>query len=72
MSIAYIYAVTYFKSAVEAKDIVLDVEAGYKTNFLANYMTSIVVLIIADALSLVACVLGFIHYNRAYEKGSDR
>lgn len=72
LSIAYIYAVMYFKSSVDNGSIVLDMEAGYKTNFLANYMTSIVVLIIADVLSLVACVLGFIHYNRAYEKGSDR
>ena len=72
LSIAYIYAVMYFKSSVEGGQIVLDQEAGYATNFLANYMKSIIVIIIADALSLIACVLGFIHYNRAYEKGSDR
>lgn len=72
LSIAYIYAVMYFKSSVEGGQIKLDQEAGYATNFLANYMKSIVVIIIADVLSLIACVLGFIHYNRAYEKGSDR
>ncbi|MCR5231927.1 MAG: hypothetical protein K6B64_04695 [Acholeplasmatales bacterium] len=72
LSIAYIYAVMYFKSSVDGGAIKLDLEAGYKTNFLANYMTSIVVIVIADVLSLLACVLGFIHYNRAYEKGSDR
>ena len=26
----------------------------------------------AFVLFTIACVLGFIHYNRAYEKGSDR
>ena len=72
LSIAYIYAINYFKSSVDGGLINVDVEAGYKTNFLANYMTSMVVIIIADVLSLVACVLGFIHYNRAYERGTDR
>ena len=72
LSIAYVYAVMYFKSSVESGAIKLDTNAGYATNFLANYMKSIVVIVIADVLSLLACVLGFIHYNRAYEKGSDR
>ena len=76
LTAAYVYAVMYFKQyhdtgiTVEGKLYQLDIAGGgYEANFLANYMSSIVVLIIADVLSAVACVLGFIHYDRAYEKG---
>ena len=83
LTIAYIYAVFYFKAYVDkgydvtingAKQHVQLVIAGggYEANFLKNYMTSIVVLGISCGLSLLACVLGFIHYNRAYERGTDR
>lgn len=76
LTAAYVYAVMYFKQyhdtgiTVDGKLYQLDIAGGgYEANFLANYMSSIVVLIIADVLSAVACVLGFIHYDRAYEKG---
>lgn len=76
LTVAYIYAVMYFKQYHDTGITIgndlyqLDIAGGgYETNFLANYMSSIIVLIIADALSIIACVLGFIHYNRAYEKG---
>ena len=76
LTAAYVYAVMYFKQyhdtgiTVEGELYQLDIAGGgYEANFLANYMSSIVVLIIADVLSAVACVLGFIHYDRAYEKG---
>lgn len=76
LTAAYVYAVMYFKQyhdtgiTVEGTLYQLDIAGGgYEANFLANYMSSIVVLIIADVLSAVACVLGFIHYDRAYEKG---
>lgn len=76
LTIAYIYAVTYFKTyhdtgiVVNGETYQLDVAGGgYEINFLGNYMKSFIVLYIADGLSALACVLGFIHYNRAYEKG---
>ena len=76
LTVAYVYAVMYFKQyhdtgiTVNGELYKLDIAGGgYETNFLANYMSSIIVLIIADVLSAVACVLGFIHYDRAYEKG---
>ena len=76
LTAAYVYAVMYFKQyhdtgiTVEGELYQLDIAGGgYEANFLANYMSSIVVLIIADVLSAVACVLGFIHYDRASEKG---
>ena len=79
LTIAYVYAVTYFKqyhdTGIEVNCTLYKLDlagGGYETNFLGNYMSSMIVLFIADALSLIACVLGFIHYNRAYEKGDER
>lgn len=79
LTIAYVYAVTYFKqyhdTGIEVNGTLYKLDlagGGYETNFLGNYMSSMIVLFIADALSLIACVLGFIHYNRAYEKGDER
>ena len=79
LTIAYVYAVTYFKTyhdtgyTINGKLYQLEISGGgYETNFLGNYMQSMIVLFIADGLSLIACVLGFIHYNRAYEKGDER
>lgn len=83
LTVAYIYAVFYFKNyhdkgydvtingATQHVQLVIS-GGGYEANFLKSYMVSIVVLGISCGLSLFACVLGFIHYNRAYEKGSDR
>ncbi|RIA77804.1 hypothetical protein EI71_00780 [Anaeroplasma bactoclasticum] len=79
LTIAYVYAITYFKqyhdSGIEVNGTLYKLDlagGGYEANFEGNYMKSMIVLFIADALSLVACVLGFIHYNRAYEKGDER
>ncbi|MDY5982622.1 MAG: hypothetical protein SPJ17_02825 [Anaeroplasma sp.] len=79
LTIAYVYAVTYFKTyhdtGIEVNGTLYRLEiagGGYESNFLSNYMGSMIVLFIADGLSILACVLGFIHYNRAYEKGDDR
>jgi len=79
LTIAYVYAVTYFKTyhdtGIEVNGTLYKLEiagGGYESNFLSNYMGSMIVLFIADGLSALACVLGFIHYNRAYEKGDER
>jgi hypothetical protein len=83
LTVAYIYAVFYFKHYVDSGyDVTINgvkqhvqlviAGGGYEANFVKNYMVSVVVLVISCGLSLIACVLGFIHYNRAYEKGTDR
>ena len=38
------------------------------TPFYDNYLTSIISICVSDILSIVGCVLGFIFYDRTYEK----
>ena len=41
---------------------------GSLGDFTANYLTSIVSIIVCDVLSIIGVVLGFINYDRTYEK----
>ena len=41
---------------------------GSLGDFTANYLTSIVSIIVCDVLSVIGVVLGFINYDRTYEK----
>lgn len=79
LTAAYIYAIFYFRDAVnvgvDVNGTLVKLEMageGYLVNFDQNYMTSIIIICVSDGLSVLACILGFINHNPAYEKVVER
>lgn len=77
LTFAYFYAINVFKGAVTAgkvpgTDIPFEVADLDVAKFTAQSMKSLIIIFIADGLSLIACILGFIHHNPAYEKVVER
>lgn len=71
LTAAYAYALFYFKGAVETgvmvdgKNVQLTIAGnGYEKYFLPNYMKSLIIIGVADGLSLIACVFGLIHCDK--------